>query len=50
MIVAGVTAALSVRVLLPPEPVHEPGQRRRDRGRIGVRALLANRLVMLTVV
>ena len=50
MIVAALTTALSVRLLLPPEPVHEPGQRRRDRARVGVRALLGDRLFMLTVI
>ena len=50
MIAAASCAALSVRLLLPPEPVHEPDDRRRDRGRVGVRALLGDRLFMLTIV
>ncbi|MFA7262121.1 MAG: MFS transporter [Caulobacter sp.] len=49
--VAGLLSGLSARVLLPPDPVHEGGERpgRRDRWR-GVSDLLRNRPFLLAVV
>jgi PPP family 3-phenylpropionic acid transporter len=48
---AGVLCGIAARVLLPPDPVHETGERpgRRDRWR-GVGELLRNRLFLLAVV
>lgn len=47
---AGLTVALAARVLLPPDPVHETGERpgRRDRWR-GVSELMRNRPFLLAV-
>jgi PPP family 3-phenylpropionic acid transporter len=50
MIAAAAATAACVRLLLPPEPVHEPGDQRRDRARIGVRALLKDRMFVLVIV
>lgn len=48
---AGLLCGLAARTLLPPEPVHEGGERpgRRDRWR-GIGALLRNRLFLLSVI
>ncbi|MDP1738567.1 MAG: MFS transporter [Caulobacter sp.] len=49
--VAGVLTGIAARTLLPPDPVHETGERpgRRDRWR-GVGELMRNRLFLLAVV
>jgi PPP family 3-phenylpropionic acid transporter len=46
---AAVATALSVRLLLPPEPIHEPGVTPPDRW-AGLGALLGDRLFLLAIV
>ena len=49
LVCAAVATALSVRLLLPPEPIHEPGVQPPDRW-AGLGALLKNRTFLLAIV
>ena len=49
MSLASLVMALSVRLLLPPEPIHEPGDEPPDRS-AGLRDLMRNQVFMLAIV